>query len=435
VGRAMTGLGAGLTLAATCLLMWAPPALAEAPPNDNFAEAQPLTEPLPIEAPGSNAEATKETGESLGDPFAAGHSVWFEWEAPATEWITAGSCENPDFRTIVGVFTGTAVNALTKVASTNDEEGPHCRGEQSEYTFKAIENTIYMIAVDGNAFYLPPAEPPATEGEFTLRIESTPPPPNDDFANATMLEGKTTEEPGGARFYYASTAGYNWNATTEAGEPSYGTNSGASVWYRWTAPERAKYRFNGPCCGGGLNWRLYIGDSLDELSQVLEATGSAEVIVPAAATAWISVYGTPDLATEEPSMKSFSFSIAASLPPLPPAEEPPGSSEPPPSPPPDTIPPDTKIFKSVLKRRPPIFVFHFHSSEPGSTFRCKLDRHPLRVCPASKRFAHLKPGRHILKVFAVDAAGNKDPSPALARFSVPHTHKRHHHAKRAPGKR
>lgn len=93
----------------------------------------------------------------------------------------------------------------------------------------------------------------------------------------------------------------------------------------------------------------------------------------------------------------------------------------------ESLPPDTKIFKSVLRRRPPIFVFHFQSTEPGSTFRCKLDRHPFATCPSSQRFGHLKPGRHKLEVAAVDAAGNEDPTPAVARFKVPtplHKHRK-----------
>lgn len=95
----------------------------------------------------------------------------------------------------------------------------------------------------------------------------------------------------------------------------------------------------------------------------------------------------------------------------------------------DTTPPDTMIFEHVLKRRPPIFAFSFHSSEPGSTFRCKLDKDPFTDCPSSERFGHLKPGRHVLEVAAVDAAGNKDSTPALARFKFPKK-RTHHHAQK-----
>ena len=61
-------------------------------------------------------------------------------------------------------------------------------------------------------------------------------------------------------------------------------------------------------------------------------------------------------------------------------------------------------------------VFIFASSEPGD-FRCKLDRGRLRPC-RSPRALRLRPGRHSFRVFAIDAAGNRDTSPAVVRFRV-----------------
>lgn len=109
---------------------------------------------------------------------------------------------------------------------------------------------------------------------------------------------------------------------------------------------------------------------------------------------------------------------------------PPAPGTAPPSTTPDTTPPDTQIFKSMLKRRPPIFVFHFQSTEPGSTFRCKLDSHPFIACSSPQTYKHLKPGRHMLEVAAIDAAGNQDPTPAVAQFKFPKTRKHRPNPKR-----
>jgi hypothetical protein len=403
-------------LVACCLLLLTPSAFAASPANDDFANRELLNGSLPLEVSRSNAEATKETGELIPGLSPAGHSVWFEWEATSSGWVTIGAC-NSNFPLIVAIFTGAAVNELTQVVSGNAAEGPGCIYQQRQYTFRAQSGTKYEIAVDGNAYYVPPGEPPLTEGAFTLRIEATPPPPNDSFADATVLSAPVEEEPGGQRFYLANANGHNWMATTEAGEPFYGTGSGASVWYSWTAPQSGTYRFNGPCCGSGLNWSLYTGESLDQLSQMLAATGSAEISLVGGATYRIAVYGTPDSGTGEPSMGSFSFLISASLPPLPAQPTPSQSS---PASKIDTTPPETRISSSVLKRRPPILVFHFYSNEPGSSFRCKLDRQPLRPCSSTKTFGpHFQPGRHVLRVFAVDPSGNEDLTPAIARFRTP----------------
>ena len=95
-------------------------------------------------------------------------------------------------------------------------------------------------------------------------------------------------------------------------------------------------------------------------------------------------------------------------------------------------PPNTSIFKHVLRRRPPIFVFRLRSSEPGSRFVCKLDRRPPHRCQAHLRFKHPRPGRHVLRAWAIDTAGNRDPTPAVARFRAlrrqahQRLHRRHH---------
>jgi hypothetical protein len=285
------------------LLLVAPSAFASPPANDDFGNREVLSGTLPLEGTHTNVEATKEAGEFIPGLSPAGHSVWYEWEAISSGWVTIGACDS-EFPSTVAIFTGAAVDELTQIASGNPAEGPDCPSQQRQYTFRAQSGAKYEIAVDGNSFYMPPGEPPSTQGTFTLRIEATPPPPNDGFANATVLDAPIEEEPGGARFYLANALGYNWGATTEAGEPFYGTGAGASIWYSWTAPESGTYRFNGPCCGSGLNWGLYVGESLAQLSQILAATGSAEVSLLGGTTYRIAVYGTPDLATGEPTMAS-----------------------------------------------------------------------------------------------------------------------------------
>jgi len=107
------------------------------------------------------------------------------------------------------------------------------------------------------------------------------------------------------------------------------------------------------------------------------------------------------------------FRTPTELPPPPP---------PPPPPPADTTAPRTRILhrpaKLVLARALPRQVsFRFTSNESGATYRCKLDRRSVRVCTAPSTYK-VGSGRHAFRVFAVDAAGNRDRSPALFRFEV-----------------
>jgi Ca2+-binding RTX toxin-like protein len=96
---------------------------------------------------------------------------------------------------------------------------------------------------------------------------------------------------------------------------------------------------------------------------------------------------------------------------------------PPPRPPrPDRTPPATRLrhhpatllFASGPRRH---VSFAFAASEPGASFHCKLDGQPWRVCRSPR--AHLvPPGRHVFRVFAIDAARNRDRSPVIFGFRV-----------------
>jgi Ca2+-binding RTX toxin-like protein len=114
--------------------------------------------------------------------------------------------------------------------------------------------------------------------------------------------------------------------------------------------------------------------------------------------------------------------------PPPPVPEPPPEPQPPPPRPPrpprDRTAPQTRLLAHparllFLSRGPRRGVFRFASNEPGSRFRCRLDRRPYRPC-SSPRAYRVAAGRHTFGVFAVDAAGNRDPTPARFAFRARH---------------
>jgi uncharacterized repeat protein (TIGR01451 family)/uncharacterized delta-60 repeat protein len=115
------------------------------PANDNFANAQ-VAVGASGSINGSNIGATKETGEPptiAGN--AGGASVWYTWTAPANmtvSFATVGS----DFDTIMGVYTGNSITALTVVGENDDANGATVT---SAVTFNAAGGTKYFIAVDG----------------------------------------------------------------------------------------------------------------------------------------------------------------------------------------------------------------------------------------------------------------------------------------------
>ncbi len=85
----------------------------------------------------------------------------------------------------------------------------------------------------------------------------------------------------------------------------------------------------------------------------------------------------------------------------------------------DTTPPNTKF-----KAKPPKATvdttpkFKFSSTESGSTFQCRIDGKKFRKCTSPFTPKRLKPGKHTLRVRAIDVAGNVDKTPAKYKFRV-----------------
>jgi Right handed beta helix region len=108
--------------------------------------------------------------------------------------------------------------------------------------------------------------------------------------------------------------------------------------------------------------------------------------------------------------------------------DPPGPPTPgPPSPvlptplapaPADTTKPEISI-KQVPKAKSASTTakFKFVSNEDGSTFHCKLDKKAWAKCASPKTYKKLKPGKHVFKVKATDAAGNVS-AVVTRRFTV-----------------
>lgn len=84
----------------------------------------------------------------------------------------------------------------------------------------------------------------------------------------------------------------------------------------------------------------------------------------------------------------------------------------------DTTPPNTRIVigppRNTYKREA---KFRVASSEPQSTFQCRLDGKLWYRC-ASLSWRTVKPGKHVFKVRAIDRFGNVDPTPARFGWRV-----------------
>jgi hypothetical protein len=76
------------------------------------------------------------------------------------------------------------------------------------------------------------------------------------------------------------------------------------------------------------------------------------------------------------------------------------------------------------RRRSVVVRFRLRADEPRVTFLCRVDWRAERVCPRAFR-GRFRPGRHVLRVRAVDAAGNSSAKAAVFRFRVERVDRRH----------
>jgi Bacterial Ig domain/Bacterial Ig-like domain len=89
------------------------------------------------------------------------------------------------------------------------------------------------------------------------------------------------------------------------------------------------------------------------------------------------------------------------------------------TPAPDNTPPNTMISSGPGGSTTSTGAsFSFSSSEPSSTFECKLDASDFASCSTPKAYTGLAVGAHTFSVRATDAADNVDQSPATAAWTI-----------------
>jgi hypothetical protein len=87
----------------------------------------------------------------------------------------------------------------------------------------------------------------------------------------------------------------------------------------------------------------------------------------------------------------------------------------------DTTPPQTTIDSATPSTSPTdstTMSIAFSSNEAGSTFQCRLDGGVYAPCPSPANLAGLVDGSHTFEVYAIDPAGNADPTPAFHTWTV-----------------
>lgn len=201
-----------------------------------------------------------------GEPVRGiGKTLWWTWTAPLNGRVRFAS-SSP--YALTSVFLGDAVSNLTLVVAGF-----------SMVDFTAVAGTIYQISVDSSI--------PNGAGNFSCSLIETPEPLNDDFANATPIQGLPV-----------SSTGSNLGATLEPSEPRLiDTNCVETVWWKWTAPisARTSLQISGQTAdffqGFSTVFVVYTGGALSNLVLVTTGTNSGVFQATGGTTYWFAVDG------------------------------------------------------------------------------------------------------------------------------------------------
>ncbi|HWA88173.1 MAG TPA: PQQ-binding-like beta-propeller repeat protein [Opitutus sp.] len=119
--------------------------LTSPPGNDDFTGAIALSG-VSVAQPGTNLNATRESGEP--DPFSnsAGNSVWYRWTAPASGHFTLAAFSTQS-DTTAAVYTGSSLSSLTTIAS-NDNSTVNSSNSDALVYFIASAGTTYYFQID-----------------------------------------------------------------------------------------------------------------------------------------------------------------------------------------------------------------------------------------------------------------------------------------------
>ena len=246
------------------------------PPNDDFTNRVVLSGTTNF-VHGWTSSATAEPGEPAHAGQPAQASVWYEWTAPFNGHIRiwAGSC---NIWPRLAAYTGDMLTNLTAVASSGvwwsylADYAFAC-----QINFQVSAGITYKLAVDADG------DP---NGEFDLGFLFVPAPPNDDFAQRTLLlepscqtrfitvDGQLEPELFGTTNVVT---GSNYGASKEPGEPNHAGNlGGASVWWSWAAPRNGRLNLDPSGTTFSNLLGAYTGDSLPSLTAVASNIGGLE---------------------------------------------------------------------------------------------------------------------------------------------------------------
>jgi hypothetical protein len=230
--------------------LFAPATASAAPPaNDDFANATIIdASSLPTVEDVTTTEATTEGFESSNFAcFSIEKTVWYAITPSTAGALRVDAAGSSFFDTIVRIYqqTGSDPSALNFLGCAN----PYYNGTSQ----------VTVAVQSGATYYIQAGDSGSGGGNLHLAVQMVPPPPNDDFANATPIKSLPFAD------NIDTTA-----ATVQVGEPSLCTPppSEKTAWYAYTPTSSGSVSASVGANFAPMSVGAYTGSSLSGLTQV-----------------------------------------------------------------------------------------------------------------------------------------------------------------------
>jgi subtilisin family serine protease len=194
----------------------------------------------------SNSGATWEPGEPTAEYGSGTATKWFRFSPTSNGSVTIDT-RGSDFDTVLGVYTGGAVDALTQRAANDDASFDGVRTLQSRVAFTVTAGTDYWVRI--NSYW-------STTGTIALNwdLEATCTPgtvPNDNLCAASAFNGTTDNDTVDTTY-----------ATVEADEPGSGSRS---LWYTYSPDADGQLTISRSGLAAETWIDVYTGTTIDSL--------------------------------------------------------------------------------------------------------------------------------------------------------------------------
>jgi hypothetical protein len=379
---------------------------------DSTAKTWSLNSGFPVTNVGTTPghDASTGTEGAVLDTDSSGR-IWITWTRDQKVWVTHSTTDTQTFTTPIVVPLPNADNLTADDMSTLIAFDGRIGVLWSNQTVMCM---CFAVHADGDPDstwtskpLAAPAANPADRSQQLADDHMNLKAPNDGSGRVYAITKTSTNALNDPLELFSSFDGSNWSTVTAAKVADDVTRAQIALDMQHNI---AHVFLSGPCCNGGVVFHKQtsltpgrIGFQAGRGEPFIQSAANVNINNPSTTKQPVSnATGIVVIASDDHSKRYAHNTLDLSLA--------------------DTTPPDTSIASGPTGTvNNAEATFAFSTTEPGSTFECRLDEGAYATCSSPRSYLGLANGSHTLEVRAVDPASNVDATPASRTWTVEDT--------------